>query len=66
MRETVGMKTGKGSVDSGWLVVGRARHYTPTKLDIGHRLQLQVSVRILFVWQLHPYSHQTNESTERC
>lgn len=35
------------SSNSGWLTVGRTRSYTPTKLDVGHRLQLQVSVRTL-------------------
>jgi hypothetical protein len=31
--------------ENGWLVVGRSKQYTPTKLDVGHRLQLRVSVR---------------------
>jgi hypothetical protein len=31
--------------DNGWIVVGKAKSYTPSQLDVGHRLQLRVSVR---------------------
>lgn len=31
--------------DDGWILVGTAKAYTPCELDIGHCLQLRVSVR---------------------
>lgn len=33
------------SRDTGWTVVGKGKSYTPGRIDVGHRLQLRVSVR---------------------
>lgn len=32
--------------DDGWVLVGTAENYTPCELDVGHCLQLRVSVRL--------------------
>jgi hypothetical protein len=40
-----GARGGMANGESVWALVGKDRTYTPTKLDVGHRMQLRVSVR---------------------